>query len=144
MAITLLCVGKIKEPWIKQGIYEYEKRLRRYTVKEIKDSTLEKESVLFLKEMDKMRNTFFVCLDEHGEHFTSVQFAEFVKKKNDYENICFLIGSADGLHSSILSKVQKKIALSRMTFTHEMARLFFTEQLYRAFSINEGKTYHRV
>jgi len=139
--IKLMAVGKIKEKWVKDGIDEFSKRLKnKIETIEIKDSTKEKESQEIIKKLEKISGFIMVALDEHGELMNSLQFADFLKKNND---ICFIIGGPGGLHDTVLQKMNKKISLSRLTFTHELALLIFFEQLYRGFSILEGKKYHR-
>lgn len=141
--IKLICVGKIKEQYIKEGTAEFLKRLQAFTkleVIELKDSTLEKEAQEIVS---KLKNETVFLLDEHGREYESIDFAEFLKKERDNEkDIVFIIGGPNGLHDSLKAKY-RSIALSRMTFTHEMARLFFLEQLYRAFSILKNMPYHR-
>lgn len=142
--IKILAVGKIKENYILEGIQEYMKRMRtrRLEIIELDDSTKEKEGEKILKRLEKLEGYMTIVLDEHGEGFTSIGFSEFMKK-NLQLDICFIIGGPDGLDKSVLDKVDHAIALSQMTFTHEMVRLFLVEQLYRAFSIIEEKKYHR-
>ena len=142
--IKILAVGKIKENYILEGIQEYLKRMknRRIEMIEMKDSTREKECVEILKRLGKLEGYLTIGLDEHGEELTSVGFSEFMKN-NLQQDICFIIGGPDGLDKKVLEKVDHILALSQMTFTHEMVRLFLIEQLYRAFTIIEGKNYHR-
>jgi len=142
--IKILAVGKVKENYILEGIEEYLKRMknRKIEIIEMKDSTREKEGEEILKRLEKLEGYITIALDEHGENFTSVGFSEFMKK-NLQLDICFIIGGPDGLDKKVLKKVDHILALSQMTFTHEMVRLFLVEQLYRAFSIIEEKKYHR-
>ena len=142
--IKILAVGKIKDNWILEGIEEYLKRMRNKRIKviEIKDSNKQKEGKEILNKLKKLQGYLTIGLDEHGKELTSLEFSEFIKK-NITRDICFIIGDPDGLDKSVLDKVDHKLALSRMTFTHEMVRLFLVEQLYRAFSIIERKKYHR-
>jgi len=142
--IKILAVGKIKENYVKKGIEEYMKRMgnRRLEIIELKDSTKQKEGGDILNRLKKLEGYITIALDEHGKGLTSFEFAGFIKKITQ-RDICFIIGGPDGLDESVLNKADYKIALSQMTFTHEMARLFLIEQLYRAFSIIEGKKYHR-
>lgn len=130
--VKLICVGKVKEPFVKDGLKEYSKRLRRFEVIEVKDSNKEKEAEEILK---KIKSEKVYLLDETGKEYTSKEFSNLIK-----ENVTFVIGGPDGLSEKLK---YPKISLSKMTFTHEMARLFFVEQLYRANTILEGKKYHR-
>ena len=139
--ITIIAVGKIKERYVLGGIGEYMKRMRdRVDFIEVKDSNKAKEGDDILKKLERFEG-LKVALDEHGDEMTSLQFADFAGDAG--RNTCFVIGGPDGLSEPVLKNVDKKIALSRMTFNHEMARLFLVEQLYRAFSILDGKRYHR-
>jgi len=141
--IKILAVGKVKENYILEGMHEYLKRMKgRIEIVEIKDSTKEKESIEITRKLEKLDRFLTVALDEHGKEMTSLEFSEFIKN-NFNKNLCFIVGGPDGLDKSILEGVDHTLALSRMTFTHEMARLLLVEQLYRAFSIIDGKKYHR-
>ncbi len=142
--IKILAVGKIKENYILEGIEEYLKRManKRIETIEIKDSNKQKEGEEILNKLERLEGYLKIALDEHGKELTSLEFSEFIRK-NINRDVCFIIGGPDGLDKKILESVDHIIALSRMTFTHEMIRLFLVEQLYRAFSIIEGKEYHR-
>lgn len=132
MKFKLISVGKIKETFVLEGFNEFAKRIKlEHTV--LKDSNPEKESKLILSKVKE-----FVCLSEEGVEMTSVEFSKFLDV-----NMTFVIGGPDGLSDEVKKKASKVISLSKMTFTHDMARLFFVEQLYRAVSIKEGKKYHR-
>ncbi|MCK5039680.1 MAG: 23S rRNA (pseudouridine(1915)-N(3))-methyltransferase RlmH [Candidatus Aenigmarchaeota archaeon] len=142
--IKIISVGKIKEKYIQTGIEEYQKRLsnKRVELIEIKDMSKEKEGEKIISLVEKMNDVLVVALDEHGAEFTSTGFSEFLKKNIDVD-ICFIVGGPDGLDKTVLERVDKIIAISRMTFTHEMARLFLMEQIYRGLAIIDGKKYHR-
>ncbi|MCK5176740.1 MAG: 23S rRNA (pseudouridine(1915)-N(3))-methyltransferase RlmH [Candidatus Aenigmarchaeota archaeon] len=142
--INIIYVGRTKEKYIQSGIEEYEKRLirRRIHTVEIKDSTKPKEAAKMIALVEKIKDSFVVALDEYGEEFTSIEFADFIKARV-HKNICFVIGGPDGLDKIMLDKSDKIVSLSKMTFTHEMAKLILFEQIYRAFAIIDGKKYHR-
>ena len=142
--IKIISVGKIKEKYIQTGIEEYQKRLsnKRVELIEIKDMSKEKEGEKIISLVEKMNDVLVVALDEHGAEFTSTGFSEFLKKNID-EDICFIVGGPDGLDKPVLERANKIIAISKMTFTHEMARLFLMEQIYRGLAIIDGKRYHR-
>lgn len=137
--IFLYPVGRVKESWIREGCEEYLKRLKQVRIEEIKDVGKEKEGKIFLQKIEKTKG-LVVALHETGKQFTSLQFADWLKKQ---EQVTFLIGSADGLAKEVLDKSSFHLSLSPFTFTHEMARLIFLEQLYRAQTILQGKSYHR-
>ncbi|PLW80430.1 hypothetical protein C0585_02625 [Candidatus Woesearchaeota archaeon] len=136
--IRIFCIGKIKEKYIREGIDEFLKRLRIFCDVEIiesKDEGLDKESLKISKLIDN--NSFL--LDPEGKEFDSIEFASELKKHN---NLNFFIGGHDGFDEK-LKQNSNLISLSKMTFTHEMTRLFLIEQIYRGFMINNNRKYHR-
>jgi 23S rRNA (pseudouridine1915-N3)-methyltransferase len=138
---TLLSVGKVKESFCRDGIAEFSKRLPQFESVSIKESTTQKEGTEILNFIESF--DLVVALDEHGLQMSSIAFAQFLKT-HAQKKIVFVIGNADGLDERVISRADFVIALSQMTFTHEMAQLFFVEQLYRAVSIHQGKRYHRI
>lgn len=157
MKIELWTVGKTSKGYLKEGIAAYEKRLRRYlpfnieVIPDVKqagkhspDQLKEKEGQLIL---DRLKpEDFLILLDEHGQHFTSESFAKNMEKllSQPHRRIIFQIGGAYGFSENIYERAQKKLALSKMTFSHQMIRLFFVEQLYRAMSILKNEPYHNA
>jgi 23S rRNA (pseudouridine1915-N3)-methyltransferase len=155
MKITLLTVGKTEDAYLKDGIEKYLKRLKHYIKLEVNDlpelkntkalspeQQKSKEAEMLLK---KITNTdYVVLLDENGAELTSQQFADYINKKNigSVQNLVFIVGGPYGFDQSIYQRANDKLSLSRMTFSHQMVRLFFTEQLYRAFTIIKGEPYH--
>ncbi len=155
MKITLLTVGKTDKDWVKQGIDIYVSRLKHYipfTINEIPElknvSALSKEQIksregeLILKNIKPADDV--ILMDEHGKEYTSVDFASLLQKKISYEgkDIVFVIGGAYGFSDEVYRRANSKISLSKMTFSHQMVRAIFTEQLYRAFTIIRGEPYH--
>ena len=103
----------------------------------------DKEGKLFLSKFQS--NDFVVLLDEKGKSFTSVEYADFFQKRmNASQDLIFLIGGPFGFSKEIYDRANEKISLSKMTFSHQMVRLFFVEQLYRAFTIIKGEKYHNT
>lgn len=156
MKIKLIAIGKTDEKYLQDGIAKYLNRLKHYISFELvvindvkigsKPNTLlqkEKEAELFF---DKIQpNDFVVLLDENGKSFTSVAFADYVQKRmNASTDVVFLIGGPFGFSDKIYQRANDKISLSKMTFSHQMIRLFFVEQVYRAFTIIKGEKYHHV
>ncbi|WP_158825005.1 23S rRNA (pseudouridine(1915)-N(3))-methyltransferase RlmH [Mucilaginibacter lacusdianchii] len=155
MKITLLTVGKTEDAYIRDGIDKFVKRLKHYIKLDIidlpelkntkaltQDQQKNKEAELILK---KLTNTdHVVLLDEKGLEFSSVQFADYIDKKaiSSVQNLVFIIGGPYGFDATVYQRANDKLALSRMTFSHQMVRLFFVEQLYRAFTIIKGEPYH--
>ena len=155
MKIALLTVGKTDRDWVKQGIDIYVSRLKHYipfSIIEIpelknvsamsKDQIKSKEGELILKNVKPTDDV--ILLDEHGKEFTSVEFAKILQDKISYvgKDIVFVIGGAYGFSEAVNKRANSKISLSRMTFSHQMVRAIFTEQLYRAFTIIKGEPYH--
>jgi 23S rRNA (pseudouridine1915-N3)-methyltransferase len=132
--MRIIAIGKLKEKWISEGIYEYAKRIKNLEITEIKDSKGEDGILESIRESEKL-----VVLSEEGKMFGSVEFAELIKQ----DKLVFVIGGPDGFTTKTKSKARYILSLSKMTFTHEMARLFLIEQIYRAQSINDNKNYHR-
>ncbi len=155
MKVRLLCVGKTQSVELQNLINEYQKRLPPYIgfeiieileVKNAKNKSIieiQKEELRHIEKHLKTNDTV-VLLDEKGKEFTSRGFAKEIQKYQNQalQHLVFIVGGAYGFHPDIASFQPHKLALSKMTFTHQMIRLFFVEQLYRAFSILEGKPYH--
>jgi len=155
MKITLLTVGKTDKDWVRQGMDIYMSRLKHYipfNVVEIpelknvsaltKDQIKTREGELILK---SLRNTDDVILmDERGKQYSSVEFAKVLQDKISYigKDIVFVIGGAYGFSQAVYERADSKISLSRMTFSHQMVRAIFVEQIYRAFTIMRGEPYH--
>ncbi len=152
MKIRTLWVGKTQEEWVKRGIEEYAARIRRYAPLELMEAKEEKGAVAeVMRERESARmmklvpkNARRVLLDERGEEMTSPQFAAFIAKcrEGGVPELVFAIGGAYGLSESLRIAADRQIALSRMTFTHQMVRVFLLEQIYRGFTILNNEPYH--
>lgn len=155
MKITLLTVGKTDKDWVKQGMDIYVSRLKHYIpfsiteIPELKNvSALSREQIkakegeLILKNVKPADN--LVLLDERGKEYSSVEFAKILQDKINYEgkDIVFVIGGAYGFSEDVYRRASSRMSLSRMTFSHQMVRAIFAEQLYRAFTIIKGEPYH--
>lgn len=155
MKIVLLVVGKTTESYFVQGIEEYSKRLAHYVPFELAvipelrntkslstDQQKEREADLILKALQP--GDYLVLLDEHGREFTSLQFASYLEKKmaNIAKRLVFVVGGPYGFSDRVYQAAQEKISLSKMTYSHQMIRLIFTEQLYRAMTILNNEPYH--
>lgn len=155
MKITLLVISKTDEKYLQEGIDVYVKRLSHYipfeldvipALKDLKgvspEEIKEREAVLILKRIEK--SDCVVLLDEHGKQPTSVGFSEYLQKKMNQgiRQLTFVVGGAFGFAPSVYKAAQDKISLSPMTFNHQMVRLIFVEQLYRAFTILRHEPYH--
>lgn len=155
MKINLLCIGKTDDKEIKNLINYYLTRLPRhwnFEITEIPDvknarnltpDLLKKEEAkLFLNIIEN--TDLVVLLDEKGKQFTSREFAQKLDsyQNNSIKKICFLVGGAYGFSDEMYQRANEKISISKMTFTHQMIRLFFVEQIYRVDQILQGKPYH--
>ncbi|HBY69742.1 MAG: 23S rRNA (pseudouridine(1915)-N(3))-methyltransferase RlmH [Flavobacteriaceae bacterium] len=155
MKITLLAIGKTDDKNLQTLISAYVKRLKHYVpfsfeiIPDIKNSKnlsekLQKqaEGQEILKRLQPSDN--LILLDENGKHYSSVGFSQFLQKKmnSGLKNLVFVIGGPYGFSDEIHERANGKISLSKMTFSHQMVRLFFIEQLYRSFTILRNEPYH--
>ena len=142
MLFKLVVVGKIKDPHYQAKINEFLTRLNAFgkvEVVELKDDSIEKESLAILKTLESEKG-WVIVLDERGANITSVELA---KKMNDCDRkIVLVIGGAFGFTDDVRKRADYLLALSKFTVTHEMARLIAVEQLYRACTIIANKKYH--
>ncbi|GAA4330670.1 23S rRNA (pseudouridine(1915)-N(3))-methyltransferase RlmH [Mucilaginibacter gynuensis] len=155
MKITLLTVGKTEDAYIKEGIEKYVKRLKHYTKLELVDLPELKNTKALTQEQQKVKEAelilkkitpldYVILLDEKGLELSSTQFAELINKRSvsSSANIIFVVGGPYGFDAIVYQRANDKLSLSRMTFSHQMVRLFFVEQLYRAYTIIKGEPYH--
>ena len=155
MNITFLMCGKTSEKWISDGMDTYLKRLRNYMnvdVKVLPDlkkiSNLSQKEVKILEEHQIIPSLtpsdYVIILDEHGHEYTSLLFADELQKlmNSGRKNVVFVIGGPYGFSEAMHQRSDKMISLSQMTFSHQMVRVIFLEQLYRAFTIIHNEPYH--
>ena len=155
MNVLLLMIGKTEDDYLKDGITIFEKKLKHYvnyqtivipSLKNAKNLTAEdfklKEGEEILKYTAKA--DFVILLDEKGKQFRSKDFAAFLQKQmnSGIKNLMFVVGGAFGFSDKVYEKADMKLSLSEMTFSHQMIRLLFAEQLYRAFTILKNEPYH--
>lgn len=155
MKIQLVFVGKTSKSYIQEAIEEYAKRISRYTSFEIKTipdlknsknlsenqvKDLEGNSILKLIES----SDYLVLLDDKGKSFTSKEMANWLEQKQtqSIKKMVFVVGGAYGFSSDVYMRVNEKISLSKLTFSHQIVRPIFLEQLYRCFTIINGEPYH--
>ena len=156
--ITLITLGKLKEKYLRDAVEEYAKRLSRYCKLDIielspvtlSDNPSQSEiDTALLKEAETIEKripdgSIVTALCVEGKSNTSEQLAEFVEKNtNEGKNMCFIIGSSFGLGDTVKQKSNLKLSLSAMPFPHQLFRVMLLEQIYRAFKISEGSTYHK-
>jgi 23S rRNA (pseudouridine1915-N3)-methyltransferase len=148
-------VGKTDTDYLKAGIEEYYKRLSRYIDYEMKvlpdirnsknmSETLQKENEGKLILGTLAPSDYVSLLDENGKIFSSVEFSDYLVRKmlGNIKRLVFVIGGPYGFSEEIYNRANDKISLSKMTFSHQMVRMIFTEQLYRAMTIIKGEPYH--
>ena len=150
-----MVVGKTVDKSLIQMIEDYVKRLKFYTdfemvvIPDLKNNKnmpfavqKEKEGEMLLRSLNDSDDV--ILMDEHGKEFSSVEFASYIQKKmtSGLKRLVFIIGGPYGFSPAVYARAGGKISLSRMTFSHQMVRLIFTEQLYRAFTILKGEPYH--
>jgi len=155
MKISLLVIGKTNKTFLVDGEQEYHKRLRKYiqfekieipdlkNAKNLSETEIKKEEgKLILSKIQP--NGLVVLLDDKGKSYTSVQFATWIQDafNRSYKHITFVVGGAYGFSDEVYAIANQKMSLSKMTFSHQMVRLLFTEQIYRAFTILNNEPYH--
>lgn len=155
MTIRLLAIGKTDNKALQQLIAEYENRLKHYIkfeleiIPDIKNAKnlseaqqKEKEGELILKKLNT--TDVLILLDENGKQYSSIDFSNYLQKKmnSGIKQLVFVIGGPYGFSDSVYQKAQGKISLSKMTFSHQMVRLFVVEQVYRGFTILKNEPYH--
>ena len=155
MKIVLIVIGKTAASYLREGIADYEKRLKYYitfeyrelpdvkNVQNLSEEQLkEKEGSLLLKQLGASDE--LILLDEHGKQFSSKKWAVYLEHKmlHNTKTLVFAIGGAYGFSNAVYKKASDKLSLSSMTFSHQMVRMIFLEQLYRAYTIIKGEPYH--
>ena len=154
MKITLLVLGKTTDSHIEALIQEYQKRLTHYlpftlqVIPELKNTKAltseqqkQAEGELILRTIAPA--TDLILLDEHGKEYRSIEFADYIQKRmSSGRDVVFVVGGPYGFSEAVYQRANGKISLSKMTFSHQMVRLFFVEQIYRAMTILRGEPYH--
>lgn len=155
--IDIICVGKLKEDYLKNAILEYSKRLSKYCILNIvelqdekvpstlsekeKEKIIQKESTAILNSIKE--NSYVIALDLNGKQYFSEEFSEKISQISLFNShITFLIGGTLGMSKELLSFSNELISFSKMTFPHQLIRVFLLEQLFRAFKISNNETYH--
>ena len=143
--IKIICVGKIKEDYIKEGINDYIKRISKYhkiEIIEVMDSNIEEEKNRILKYIDN--KDYIITLDIEGNSLSSLELADKIDKIFiTSPNITFIIGGSNGLHKNIKELSNYSLSFSRLTFPHQLFRMILLEQIYRCFKILNNETYHK-
>ena len=157
--INIICVGKLKEKYLQDALSEYSKRLSKYcnlTIIELPDEKLpnnlndslinqiiQKESNNILSHIEK--GSYVLALDLKGKQFSSEEFSKKITNisLNSFSSITFIIGGTLGLYENVLKNSNELICFSKMTFPHQLIRVFLLEQIYRGFKIINNETYHK-
>ncbi|MDP4184939.1 MAG: 23S rRNA (pseudouridine(1915)-N(3))-methyltransferase RlmH [Bacteroidota bacterium] len=155
MKVILLVIGKTDDDYLNKGISIYLKRIEHYlpfelkVIPELKNTKNISEAVQKTKEGELLLESIqsgdhLLLLDEGGKEFTSKGYADFLQKKmlTGIKNLVFVIGGPYGFSDAVYARANGKMSLSKMTFSHQMVRLIFVEQLYRALTIIKGEPYH--
>lgn len=155
MKVCLLVIGKTDASYIREGIAEYEKRLTRYIPYEMKVLPDVKNAKNLTESLQKGREgemlleqfqlgDFVVLLDERGRQYSSMEFSQFLAQKmlGTVKRLVFVVGGPYGFSDGVYKRANDKISLSKMTFSHQMVRMIFAEQIYRAMTILKGEPYH--
>jgi 23S rRNA (pseudouridine1915-N3)-methyltransferase len=155
MKITFIVVGKTENDYLIKGTDVYQQRIKHYlpldviiipSLKNTQSISIEtqkqKEGELILKQIQSSDKV--ILLDENGKHYTSVEFSGFIQSQlnSGIKNLVFIVGGPYGFSNEVYERANGKISLSKMTFSHQMVRLFFMEQLYRAMTILKNEPYH--
>ena len=158
LKVNIICVGKVKENFFRDAILEYQKRLSRFctcSIIEVPDEKIpdnssdavetainEKEGLAILSHIKP--STYTICLDLKGKQYSSVEFSEKIDNLSMYNStINFIIGGSLGISPKVLQASNELICFSKMTFPHQLIRIFLLEQIYRAFKISNNETYHK-
>lgn len=155
--INIVCVGKIKESYLKDALNEYSKRLSKYcklNIIELNDEPIpnnlnEKIAANIkinegIKILSQIKNSYVITLDLKGKQYTSEEFSKKLEKIYlNNSSITFIIGGSLGISTDVLEKSNELISFSKMTFPHQLIRVFLLEQIFRAFKIQNNETYHK-
>lgn len=143
--IKIICVGKIKEKYLKDAIEDYRKRINKYhklEIIELNDSNIQEEGISILKHLN--RRDYVITLELEGSMITSLEFSKKIDQIFiNSPNIVFIIGGSDGLLDDVKKITDYKLSFSKMTFPHQLFRLILLEQIYRSFKILNNETYHK-
>ena len=143
--IKIICVGKIKEKYLRDAIIDYMKRLSKYhkvEIVELEDSTISEEKNRILKCINN--KDYVITLDIEGTMLSSIELADKLNKMFiNNSNICFVIGGSYGLDKAVKDRANYSLSFSKLTFPHQLFRVILLEQIYRSFKILNNETYHK-
>ena len=143
--IKIVCVGKIKEKYMRDAIQDYMMRISKYhkvSIVELEDSNMEEESIRILRNIES--KDYVITLDINGNSLSSVELADKIDKQFiSNSSITFVIGGSDGLDKTVKERANYSLSFSRLTFPHQLFRVILLEQIYRSFKILNNETYHK-
>ncbi len=144
--IKIICIGSLKENYLKSMIEDYYKRINKYhklELIEIKDSNIIKEKEEIMKKLNK--NDYIISLDIHGKEYDSIEFKNHLENlfNSGKSNITFIIGGSEGIDNEIKCYSNELISFSKLTFPHGLFRAILLEQIYRSFKIMNNESYHK-
>lgn len=140
--MKIIAIGKIKKRFVNDGIQFYQKQISKLEIIELKQSNPVEEGKLILKTLKA--DDYVIALDVNSKTIDSLEFAAILEQvKNQTSQIIFLVGGSEGFSNEVLKRANLKISFSKMTFPHELFRLFLVEQIYRAEAINNNLPYHK-
>ena len=158
LTINVICIGKVKEKFFRDAIDEYSKRLSKYcklNILELPDEKIPDKTNLNIENEIKTKeciniinhikkDSYVICLDLTGKQLSSEEFSKNIENISlQSSQITFIIGGSLGLTEKVLNLANQKVCFSKMTFPHQLIRVFLLEQIFRAFKISNGETYHR-
>lgn len=150
--IKIICIGKLKETYLKDAEEEYLKRLKKYTnieILELPDSTIDDEKIALEKEKDQILKhitgkEYLITLEIEGKELSSIELADKIDKiLIQNSELTFIIGGSYGIHPNIKEKSNFKLSFSKMTFPHQLFRILLLEQLFRSYKILNNEKYHK-
>ena len=143
--IKIICIGKLKEEYLKEGINDYLKRINKYhkiTIIELPDSNIDSEGNEILKHIDNKDYLIAMCIE--GQELSSIELSDKIDKTFiTNPNITFIIGGSNGIREDIKNKCHYKLSFSKLTYPHGLFRLILLEQIYRSFKILNNESYHK-
>lgn len=143
--IKVICVGKVKERYLREAVSDYEKRIGKYhkiDIIEVLDSNMKEEAVRIFQHIKN--NDYVITLEIDGNMMSSTLFADKIDKIFiTNPNICFVIGGSDGIDGSVKERSNYSLSFSKFTFPHQLFRVILLEQIYRTFKILNNETYHK-
>ena len=143
--IKIICIGKLKEEYLKEGINDYLKRINKYhkiTIIELPDSNIDNEGNEILKNIDNKDYLIAMCIE--GKELSSIELSDKIDKTFiTNPNITFIIGGSNGIREDIKNRCHYKLSFSKLTYPHGLFRLILLEQIYRSFKILNNESYHK-